>query len=292
MVFVPQWPNLSSDLLGCLHYFSVDEVPLQWHTTTLVSGLECTKWGMAKTLKGKWEFLKGLIAYLRTSLMKDCLLWLDIAIPWLPLARKYGERHESCYKAKVAIERSRKLFILNMAFLSYMVCLCPSWLHKLDKEVGGVLATNIQNSWIIDPNAAGRVGAFVDVKGPSGNSVWLNDLDKIEKWPCVPVWICYSRDGLYRPWCYIKVARLLPSPVEVQEASSRVYNVSAPVPEKGSGQLRGKNPSDYLQRHKKELAKEAEGSITAQETRDKRCQWMKDYSLPSKAGPAVWLWEE
>jgi hypothetical protein len=81
-------------------------------------------------------------------------------------------------------------------------------------------------------------------------------------------------------------------PAEVQEAAGRVYDASATVPEKGSGQLRGETPLDYLQRHEKELKKEAEGSIVAQEARDRRLQCMKDYPLPLKAGPAVWLWEE
>jgi hypothetical protein len=68
-----------------------------------------------------------------------------------------------------------------MAFLLYMICLRPSWLQKLDKEVGGALAADIRNSWIVDPNAAGRVEAFVDSEGPYGNTAWLGDLEKIQK---------------------------------------------------------------------------------------------------------------
>jgi hypothetical protein len=89
----------------------------------------------------------------------------------------------------------------------------------------------------VDPNAAGRVGAFVDTEGPYGNAAWLGDLEKIQKWSCVPLWICYGRDGSHRPWCHIKVANMLPLPAEVQEAAGRVYDASATVPEKGSGQL-------------------------------------------------------
>jgi hypothetical protein len=106
MAFVPWWPNFSGDLLGCLHYFSVNEVPLQKYTSAPDSGSQHITWGMDKALKRKWEFLEEVIAFLRTSIMKECLLCLDIVTPWLPSARKYGERHESRHKAKAAIDRS------------------------------------------------------------------------------------------------------------------------------------------------------------------------------------------
>jgi hypothetical protein len=292
MAFVSRWPNFSGDLLGCLHYLSVNEVPLQKYTPAPDLGLQRIVWGMDEALKRKWEFLEEVIAFLRTSIMKECLLCLDIVTPWLSSAWKYEERHESQHKAKAAINRSQKSFVLNMAFLLYMICLRSLWLQKLDKEVGGALAANIRNSWIVDPNAAGRVGAFVDAEGPYGNAAWLGNLEKIQKWSCVPLWICYGRDGPHRPWCHIKVANMLPLPAEVREVAGRVYDASAPVPEKGSGQLQGETPLDYLRRREKELKKEVEGSITAQEARDRQLQRMKDHPLPSKAGPAVWLWEE